>query len=141
MANTRLASLEPEFRPIVEAVLKDVSEVTGLPWIIVSGRRSMLEQGQLFDQGRILPGKIVTKARPGESAHNFGLAADLAPMKDGKVWWNAPREIWQAMADIAVAKGLTAGFYFKSFYDAPHIESPSWKIAQSRWKAGELQVA
>lgn len=136
----RLESLEPDFRPLVETVIREATAKTGCQWVCTSGRRSMAEQRKLFDQGRTTPGPIVTKARPGSSAHNFGLAADLAPMKDGKIWWAAPKEVWKAMADIAVAHGLTAGFYFNTFFDAPHIESQSWRTAQARWRAGELVV-
>ena len=49
--------------------------------LIYCGRRTMEEQAALFAKGRTSKGKIVTKARPGESFHNHGLAFDWVPLK------------------------------------------------------------
>jgi peptidoglycan L-alanyl-D-glutamate endopeptidase CwlK len=133
--------LEDNFYEKVKQLIMGVEISTGLDWVVTSGRRTMAEQQRLYDQGRKSSGPIVTKAPPGSSAHNFGLAADLCPMKDGKPWWNAPDEVWKQMADVAIQLGLTAGYYFKSIHDAPHVESPSWKEQQALWKAGKIQIA
>lgn len=139
----RIDTLEPDFKEKVAALLTKLPELTGRKWVVTSGRRTMAEQQGLFDQGRSLPGKIVTNARPGSSAHNFGLAADLAPLKagGGDIDWNAPRHVWQVMADTAQEMGLVAGYYFHSIVDMPHVESGTWKAAQGEWKAGRLHVA
>ena len=137
----KLDSLEPEFRTVVEQLIMGANIATGLEWIVTSCRRTIAEQNALYAQGRTKAGSIVTNAKGGQSPHNFGLAADLAPMKDGKIWWNAPDSVWKQMADIAVQLGLTAGYYFKSIVDKPHVESRDWKITQAKWKAGEVQVA
>lgn len=136
-----LATLDPAFRGTVERVLARSAEATGVEWIVTEGRRTMARQAELFAQGRTAPGRVVTKARPGSSSHNFGLGADLCPLKDGKAWWEAPKTIWQQMADLAEEEGLEAGFYFQTIFDAPHIESPAWKTAQAEWKAGRVQLA
>lgn len=133
-------SLEPQFRNKIAQLITAAEIATGLEWIVTSCRRTMAEQQRLYDQGRKTPGQIVTKAPPGSSAHNYGLAADLAPMKDDKIWWKAPDAIWKQMADIAVSLGLEAGYYFKSFHDAPHVQDPSWKDQQKLWKEGRLQL-
>lgn len=138
---TKLESLDPVLRPLVQQLLMAMEIATGCKWIIVSGRRTMAEQKKLYDQGRTTPGGIVTKAKPGQSAHNFGMAADIAPMKDGKIWWDAPKSMWKLMADTAKQIGLVPGFYFKSIYDPPHVEHSSWKAVQAAWKRGEVQVA
>ena len=49
--------------------------------LIYCGRRTMEEQAALYAKGRTSKGKIVTKARPGESYHNYGLAFDWVPLK------------------------------------------------------------
>jgi len=113
---------------------------TGLDWIVTSCRRTMAEQQAIYQQGRTTPGKIVTKAPPGYSAHNYGLAADLAPMKDDKIWWNAPDIIWKQMADVAVKLGLEAGYNWTGFQDKPHVQDKSWKDQQAKWKAGLLEL-
>lgn len=137
----KLESLEPILQPIIINLLMGAEIATGYKWVITSGRRTMAEQQKLYNQGRTAPGDIVTNAKPGQSAHNFGLAADLAPMKDGKIWWNAPKSVWKQMADTARGLGLTSGYYFKTIFDAPHVEHPSWKDMQAAWKKGEVQVA
>ena len=137
-----LESLEPGFRSQIEQLILATNAVTGRKWIVTAGRRTMAEQRAIYAQGRTKPGKVVSNAPAGFSAHNFGLAADLAPMMEfGKqIDWDAPREMWKQMAAIAVEMGLTAGFYFKTIFDAPHVEHPSWKEKQALWKAGKLNV-
>lgn len=49
----------------------------GLVARIVSGTRTFAEQEALFAQGRTRPGAIVTRARAGQSSHNFGIAWDV----------------------------------------------------------------
>ena len=44
--------------------------------------RTFAEQAEIFAQGRTKPGKIVTNARPGLSAHNYGLAVDIVLIID-----------------------------------------------------------
>lgn len=136
----KIDTLEPDFAGTVKTLLMGAAIATGFEWVITSGRRTMAEQTALYAQGRTTKGPKVTNAPAGSSAHNFGLAADLAPMKDGKIWWAAPDSVWKAMADTAVKLGLTAGYYFKSIHDAPHIEHPSWRDQQALWKAGKIQI-
>lgn len=138
----RIDSLEPEFRVKVERLLSAAEAVTGRKWIITAGRRTMAEQRAIYAQGRTAPGKVVSNAPAGSSAHNYGLAADLAPLKaDGKtIDWNADRVLWENMADAAVEIGLEAGYYFRSIMDMPHVEDPSWKVQRDLYKAGKLKV-
>jgi hypothetical protein len=137
----RLDSLEPDFKPIVEELLAKTEAVTNRKWGISDGRRTMAEQRNIYAQGRTKPGKVVSNAKPGQSAHNFGYAVDIWPMKGDDFDWGASGSLFQKMADIAVSMGLTAGYYFKSIHDAPHIEHPKWKDLQARWKVGELEIA
>ena len=138
----RIDTLEPSMKKKVKALLVAAEAATKVKWVLTDGRRTMAEQAAIYAQGRTAPGKVVSKAPPGSSAHNYGLAADLAPLKkDGSIWWEAPRKIWQQMADEAVKIGLTSGFYFKSIFDAPHVEDPAWKQRQALWKAGQIHVA
>lgn len=140
---SKLDTLEPDFRPQVDALIEAVQNVTGRKWVCVQGRRTIAEQDALYAQGRAAPGKVITKAPGGFSAHNFGLAADLAPLKEfgGEIDWEAPRSMWQQMADLAQEMGLTAGFYFHTIFDPDHVESPRWKEQQALWKSGHLDVA
>lgn len=136
-----IESLDDDFRDEIEKLLQAAEDATGYQWVVTSGRRTMEQQSVLYQQGRTLPGKVVTNARPGQSAHNFGLAADLAPMRNGKIWWDAPRDVWKEMADIAVGMGLVSGYYFKTIFDAPHVESKDWREVRAEWQAGKIKLA
>ncbi|HMM59451.1 MAG TPA: M15 family metallopeptidase [Candidatus Rifleibacterium sp.] len=137
----RLDTLEPGFRETTAHLLQAATTATGYQWVIISGRRTMAEQKEIYAQGRTKPGKVVTNAAPGSSAHNFGLAADVAPLRNGKIWWGAPREVWRQMADLAQGMGLVAGFYFTTIFDAPHIEAPNWRDVRAAWRRGEISIA
>lgn len=56
-----------------------------------------------------------------DSKHIQGKAIDLVPVKDGKYWWNAPEEVWEAMGEIGEASGLKWGGRWKN-KDCPHFE-------------------
>lgn len=138
----RIDTLEPDFKNAILTLINALQTATGRRWGISDGRRTMAQQKAIYAQGRTAPGKVVTMARPGYSPHNFGLAADIWPLtKSGGFDWGAPDSLFKKLADIAQAQGLTAGYYFKSIHDAPHIESPQWREQQALWKAGKIQVA
>ena len=138
---TRLDTLEPEFRVKVETLLEAVEKATGRTWGLSDGRRTISRQDALYSQGRTTAGKVVTNARGGYSPHNFGLAADLWPMKAGDFDWSAPLELFQTLGTLAEGMGLVWGGHFRSILDLPHVEAPDWKLAQAAWKRGELRVA
>lgn len=80
-------------------------------------------------------GLTVTNARGGDSWHNYGLAADYVldgqTEKPGLQWsWDIKADLnhdgrndWLQLAELAVACGLEAGFFFKIFPDAPHVQN------------------
>ena len=139
---SKLDTLDVDFKAKIELLITTVNAATGRVWKPSDCRRTMAQQAVIYAQGRTAPGKVVSNAPPGSSAHNFGLAVDLWPMTSaGDFDWNAPDDLFHIMADIAVASGLTAGYYFHSIHDAPHVEDPSWKQQQALWKAGKLDVA
>jgi hypothetical protein len=140
----KIDTLEPDFKAIMQNIIKQVSEATGLHWIVVSGRRTMKEQGDLYAQGRTKPGKKVTNAPPGSSAHNFGLGCDVAPLavgNDHDIWWSAPSGYWEAYGAYCEAAGMTWGGNFKNLVDNPHCENPRWRDEQDKWRKGILLVA
>lgn len=148
----KIDTLEPDFKEIVEKVIAEANAFTGRNWVCMQGRRTIAYQNTLYAQpsdgkdndgdGRIDEAdEKVTNAKGGQSAHNFGLAADLAPEKaKGLIDWNAPSIMWEAMGNIAMKHGLTWGGTFKSIKDLPHIEHPRWREQQALYKAGKLKV-
>jgi len=99
-----------------------------------SGFRSPEEQQKLYEEGRTEPGKIVTHAKPLWSFHNYGLAVDLVPLKDGKPWWKAPYEIWEKIGIEAEKLGfIWGGRWLGKKKDMPHIEyHPGLTISEIR---------
>lgn len=136
----RIDTLEPEFKLLVEELLVKTEAATNRKWGISDARRTLAQQRDIYAQGRTKPGKVVSNAKPGQSAHNFGYAVDLWPMKGEDFDWSAPAKTFKIMADIARSMGLTSGYYFKSIFDAPHVEHPKWKAAQAKWQDGALEV-
>jgi len=132
--------LEPKFAGKVKDLKILVLMQTGYEWFVIQGRRTIAEQDRLYEKGRTAPGNKVTNAKGGQSPHNFGLAVDMVPIKDGKAWWSAPDSLWKQYADTAKSIGLVAGYYFNSIHDAPHVETPDWKDQQALWKTGKIQV-
>jgi peptidoglycan L-alanyl-D-glutamate endopeptidase CwlK len=99
------AHLFPEFRKRLAAAQKAAKALTGRDWVLVEGYRSQARQDFLYAQGRTRPGPIVTWMKS-PKWHGKGLAADLAPLQNGKAWYDAPRELWKLMQDCAREHGL-----------------------------------
>lgn len=56
------------------------------------------------------------------SKHLEGKAIDVAPFKDGAIWWNAPWEVWERMGIIGESFGFKWGGRWEDFRDKPHFE-------------------
>jgi len=100
-------------------------EAAGVSLIITSTYRSPEEQAVLYAQGRTAPGKIVTKARPGQSMHNYRLAYDVVPLRNGKPVWGTSGEdatLWQKVGALGVAQGLEWAGSWKRFKEFPHFQ-------------------
>src|SRR6266850_5242559 len=89
-----LNDLRPEIRPMIDAFLADCVAAK-IDLLVTCTLRSLIEQEALYAQGRTTPGRVVTNAKPGQSAHNFGLAIDVVPIVNGKPDWNGDHPIWQ----------------------------------------------
>ncbi|WP_233702144.1 M15 family metallopeptidase [Iodobacter ciconiae] len=118
-ANRDWGQLDPQFVQTVLQIMKKMAE-RGYPMALLEGYRSPERQDDLISKAN-----VVTKAKGGQSKHQYGLAVDLAPMKDGKIIISE-RDTWafaayQALGEEAVAAGLTWGGVW-SFKDYGHIE-------------------
>lgn len=127
MSSRNLDDLRPEVRPQVDAFLADC-EAAGIDLLVTCTRRSGDDQDALWAQGRTKPGHIVTNAKAGQSAHNYGLAIDIVPMVNGKPDWNGTDPIWDQIGELGVAAGLTwLGSPHSSFPEKPHFEATDWR--------------
>lgn len=97
--------------------------------------RTFAEQDALFAQGRTKPGAVVTKARGGQSYHNYGLAIDVVLLidKDGNgtyetASWDTRGDFdgdkqadWMEIVNIFKQFGWEWGGDWK-FKDDPHFQ-------------------
>jgi peptidoglycan LD-endopeptidase CwlK len=92
---------------------------------IISGTRSYAEQDALYRQGRFgNPGLKVTKARGGQSNHNFGIAWDIGIFTaSGGYLEEGPG--YQKAANLGLAGSAGAiewGGHWIDFVDRPHYQ-------------------
>ncbi len=87
---------------------------------IISGTRTYNEQAEIFAQGRTKPGPIVTKAGPGHSNHNFGIAWDVGLFDDGDFLDDSP--LYKKVGEVGKAQGLEWGGDWASIQDEPHFQ-------------------
>lgn len=93
----------------------------GIDVLITSTVRDNEAQAALFEQGRSLPGKIVTNARAGESFHNHACAFDFVPIVNGKAQWNDDRTFAQC-GQIAESVGLEWAGRWTKFTEFAHCQ-------------------
>jgi peptidoglycan L-alanyl-D-glutamate endopeptidase CwlK len=105
-------------QPVLQVIARLQSR--GYAFALLEGYRSPERQEKLADLG-----SHVTNARAFQSKHQFGVAADLAPLRDGKLIISE-RDPWAMEAYIALGEeaekaGLTWGgrWWFK---DYGHVE-------------------
>lgn len=121
--------LHPGLRPKADELIRQTKAV-GIDIIITQTLRTKEEQDELYAQGRTKPGNIVTNARYPQSLHCWGVAFDIAPVKDldgdGKLdaFYDSPD--WQKIGVIGERLGLVWGGRWKSFPDRPHFELPGF---------------
>jgi D-alanyl-D-alanine carboxypeptidase. len=129
MASRRIDDLAPQFRDRFVNWLAAV-KVAGVDPLVTCTLRSNEEQDALYAQGRTKPGKVVTNARAGQSAHNYGLALDFVPMVGGKPIWDAKHPHWAIAGNLAPQHGLEWAGTWTRFREFPHIQVPNWKAYQ-----------
>lgn len=86
MASKSLKDLTPALQLKAEEFVLACTE-NGIDILIYCTYRSKEEQNALYAIGRMLPGKIVTNARGGDSWHNWHMAFDFVPLISGKPQW------------------------------------------------------
>lgn len=113
--------LDEEFRQRLLRVFKTMRERHGYEMVLIEGYRSPQRQAQLAALGG-----SVTRAGPGQSWHQFGLAADCAFLRNGRIVI-AETDPWAAegyarYGEVARSLGLTWGGGWRSIKDFGHIE-------------------
>lgn len=105
---------------------------------LLSGTRTYAEQTALYNQGRTTKGPVVTKARAGQSNHNFGIAWDVGIFVGGVYYTGRNSKEDKAYADLAnlvlpKMPEIAWGGNWKSIKDMPHYELATGKsVSQVR---------
>lgn len=86
MRYSGLNLLYPPFREQLLRALEEAKDA-GIPLQVFETFRSRARQTELYAKGRTTAGPRVTKAKPGQSFHQYGIAADLVLWIDGKWSW------------------------------------------------------
>lgn len=126
-----LDDLAPAIRPKVDQFLASC-RAAGIDVLVTSTLRTLEEQAALYAQGRSAAGPIVTRAKPGSSAHNFGLAVDVVPIVNGKPEWTFnymhPSPTWDKVGRL----GRLAGLEWFGAPGAPYIEACHFQLKDWR---------
>lgn len=123
-SQTRLRGLDqlhPTFRQSLTQLL-DKAAADGLPFKVFEAFRTPERQRWLYEQGRVRPGSVVTKAQPWGSFHQYGLAADLVLFINGQWTWSDQGSLgsyWRRLPQLASEVGLRT-----LDWEAPHVEWP-----------------
>ena len=88
MINSRnLDDLVPPAKQRAEAFIA-AAKARNIDLLVTSTYRDNESQDALYAQGRTAPGNIVTRAKAGQSWHNWRCALDVVPLVNGKAIWD-----------------------------------------------------
>lgn len=130
MINSRsIEDLIPSMQILCKAHIAACAAV-GIDLLVTSTYRDAESQSALYAQGRTKPGKIVTNARAGESYHNFQVAYDVVPIRNGKPVWDINDPSWAIIGTLGEKCGLDwAGRWIK-FKEFAHFQKPGLTLAK-----------
>ena len=127
ISSRSLDDLDPGARTAAEAALADC-KAAGLDVLVYCTYRDFEEQNRLYASGRTAPGEWKTNARGGQSWHNWRLALDLVPLRNGVPVWGRTNAkdvaLWKAVAEKFKAHGFEWGGDWPKAQDWPHFQRP-----------------
>lgn len=125
-SESNIGTLLPDTQRAARSFLKRATNLAGFDVRIISGSRTYAEQDQLYRKGRFgNPGPIVTKAKGGQSNHNFGIAWDVGIFQNGKYLTGDSKseaKIYKQLAEVALSSDLEWGGNWTSIVDMPHYQ-------------------
>lgn len=100
----------------------------GVPFFAHAMVRTAEEQLAAFERG-------ASKARPGQSPHNYGMAVDLVHCRIG---WNLDRKSWDMIGHIGKEVAAQAGLDLEwggdwRFWDPAHWQVKGWKLLTGKY--------
>lgn len=117
--------LYPDFKFRLIRAIRRFEEHQEFRVRITMGVRSFRKQQELYDQGRKTEGKIVTKAKPGYTMHNYGIAADICTTVVADPYLEKDpngEKKWERWGECVEDEGLVWGGRWPELVDRPHAE-------------------
>ncbi|EPF75236.1 hypothetical protein P253_00791 [Acinetobacter indicus CIP 110367] len=135
-ADRKWHKMNPRYKQRLLMVFKIMKERHGYELVLLEGYRSPERQNSLSKN------KNTTRARGYQSYHQFGLAADVAFKRNGKVVISE-RDPWamrgyELYGEVAESVGLTWGGRWKSIKDYGHTEYRMPGLKKTREMAEKL---
>ena len=121
MSSRSLSDLHPAVMAKCTAHIAECKNA-GIDLLITCTYRSPEEQDALYAQGRTTPGAIVTNAKGGQSMHQYRLAYDCVPLRNGKCVWDSSDPAWATVGELGKAQGLEWGYDWPKFKECPHFQ-------------------
>ena len=121
MINSRnLDDLVPPAKQRAEAFIA-AAKAKGIDLLVTSTYRDNESQDALYAQGRTTPGNIVTRAKAGQSWHNWRCALDVVPLVNGKAIWD-DQAMWKQVGELGKSCGLEWAGDWVTFKEFPHFQ-------------------
>ena len=131
-ADRRWERIDPDLQQRVLAIYRVMAQQHGIRMVLVEGYRSPERQAELFREGR------ATQAAAGQSCHQYGLALDSAPMREGRLQWDMQdpwtRRAYFLYGELAQEAGLVWGGNWR-MGDFVHVEMGAQCRAARRARA------
>lgn len=125
MINSRnLSDLHPIVYDLCQQLLARC-DYENIDLLVTSTYRDNESQAALYAHGRTIPGRILTNAPPGKSFHNWRVAFDVVPLRNGKpVWGTSGNDLilWRRVGNIGKKLGLDWAGDWKTFKEFPHFQ-------------------
>lgn len=132
----RVKALHPKVIEGFKNFITDAEQGLGIIIRVTQGLRTIKEQDDLYASGRTKPGKIVTKAKGGQSYHNYGLAVDLVELVNNGADWNYDMgKLVPYATKYSIEWG---GNWTGTFKDYPHFEKHfgiNWRDLFAKYNA------
>ena len=121
MINSRsLDDLAPPAKQRAQAFV-EAAKAKGIDLLVTSTYRDNESQNALYAQGRTTPGNVVTRAKAGQSWHNWRCALDVVPLVNGKAIWD-DQALWKQVGEIGKSCGLEWAGDWVTFKEFPHFQ-------------------
>ena len=117
--------------PNLQKFFRELIKISPYDFSITQGVRTAVEQNKLYQQGRTVPGKIVTncdgykiKSNHQTKSDGLGHAGDIAVLINNKITWEEKyyKEVAMSARILMQKYNVEWGGDWKSFKDLPHFE-------------------